>query len=139
MARSDFITQTTKKLEYFSDFKDNFTKHPITNQLVKVTNEDAVAQSIRNLILTDMGEIPFTPSRGSNIRKSLFMPFGPFVIEDITKAVSDTIKHSEPRAQVLSIVVYESEAQNAVGINIVFSVINSVQPSSLNLILKRPR
>jgi phage baseplate assembly protein W len=139
MARSDYITQTAKKLEYFSDFKDNFTKHPITNQLVKVTNEDAVAQSIRNLILTDAGEIPFVPSRGSSIRKSLFMPFGPFVVEDITRAVADTIKHSEPRAQVLSINVYESEAQNAVGINIIFSVINSTQPRSLDVILKRVR
>lgn len=139
MSRNDFITQTEKKLEYYSDFTDDFLKHPVTNQLVKVTNEQAVIQSIKNLIQTNLGEWPFRPDLGSNIRRSLFDLYGPFLVEDMKIAISDVIKHSEPRAKLLQVDIYEAEGLNAIGASIMFQIINQPQPSTLDIVLKRVR
>jgi len=137
--RNEFITQTSKQLDYYIDFTDNILKHPVTNQIVTLTNEEAVTQSIKNLVLTNQGEWPFRPDIGCNIRRALFDHFGPFLIEDLTNAIRDTIRHSEPRANLLQVNIYEAEGQNSIGVNIIFTIINHTQPISLDLILKRVR
>ena len=139
MARNDYHTPTAKRLEYYSDFMDDFVKHPVTNELVLVTNEDAVAQSLRNIILTDLGEWPFRPYVGSNIRASLFQNYGPFMVEDLTRAISDAIKNCEPRARVQGIQIYENQSSGEVGCNLMFTTINSVDIQKLSLVLKRVR
>lgn len=139
MARNDYHTPTAKKLEYYADFMDDFVKHPVTSELVLVTNEDSVAQSLRNIILTDLGEWPFRPSVGSNIRASLFQNYGPFMVEDLTRAISDAVKNCEPRAQVKGIQIYENQSNGEIGCNLMFTTINSVEIQKLSLIFKRVR
>ena len=51
-SRADKFTQTQKKQVLFSDFLDNFDRVPFNNQLAKVTNENAVRQSITCLLYT---------------------------------------------------------------------------------------
>ena len=47
-------------------------KHPITRDLIALSNERAISRSIRNLVLTALGERPFQPRLGSQISRSLF-------------------------------------------------------------------
>ncbi len=139
MARNDYHTPTAKRLEYYSDFMTDFVKHPVTSELVLVTNEDSVAQSLRNIILTDLGEWPFRPSVGSNIRASLFQNYGPFMVEDLTRAITDAVKNCEPRAKIVGLQIYENQANGEIGVNLMFTTINSTEVFSLNQILKRAR
>ena len=60
----------------YSDFTNNFSRHPITNQLVMLNNEDSVRQTFKNLILTNIGERFFNPFFGSNVEKTEFELFG---------------------------------------------------------------
>ena len=85
LSRADVISQTQKKIETYSDFSTNFIKHPVTNELILIKNEDSVRQAFKNLILTNIEERMFSPFFGSNVRRSLFDPFGPFLIEDLRR------------------------------------------------------
>ena len=64
ITRADTLTATQKKLEYYSDFLDNFDRSPIGNELGRAVNEKSVNQSIRNLLFTDYGERMFQPTIG---------------------------------------------------------------------------
>ena len=139
MARAQYTTPTAKQLEYFADIADDLLKHPVTGDVVRSTNEEAIARSIRHLLLTDRGEWPFRPDLGSDIRKSLFQPFGPFLVEDLTRTVGECIKRYEPRASVVRIDIYDAEAQGGVGVNVLFQTINDPNTYKLNVILTRVR
>ena len=139
MPRSSHITPTANQLEYYSDIADNFLKHPLTGDLVRTTNEDAVARSIRHILLTDRGEWPFRPALGSDIRKALFQPFGPFLVEDLQTAIREAVKVHEPRAEIVSLTIYEAQADGGIGINLLFTVINDTTVYKLNVILTRER
>jgi len=99
MARADLYTQTQKKQEYFSDFLTSFDKHPISDDTARVTNENAVSQSIKNLVLTNYGERLYNSEIGSNVYKSLFEPYSQFTADDIIRHISDTIKAKETRRE----------------------------------------
>lgn len=137
--RADKITETLFVQQTYSDFATNFTVHPITEQLVVLKNADSVKQSIKNLILTSLGEKPFNPLFGSNINKSLFELFGPFFIEDVKRYVTLAIQQFEPRVNLLSVDVTQGSNENGVTVNIVFSLINTTQPISISIYVKRVR
>ena len=136
--RADKFTQTNKE-EYFVDFLNNFDTHPIHSTLAKVVNENSVKQSIRNLILTDLGERLFQPNIGSNIRRALFEPNDIITSENITHYVTSTITQNERRAILLSVNVYPRPDQYSFNVNIIFSLINSNIPIQMTVILTRVR
>lgn len=138
-SRADAISQLEKKVETYSDFPNSFSKHPITDELVVIKNEASLRQAFKNLILTNIGERAFNPFFGSNIKRTLFEPFGPFVREDIIRYVRDSAKAFESRINVLGIEVKDNQDKNGIEVNIVFSIINNPEPVSLNIFLKRVR
>lgn len=69
---SEKYTATSKKIEYYSDFSTDFDIHPGKKDLTRVTNEDAVKRSIRNLIITNTGERLFQPALGADLSRLLF-------------------------------------------------------------------
>ena len=139
ITRAQAITQTQKKVETYSDFTNNFIKHPITNELVTIKNEDSVRQAFKTLILTNIGERFFNPFFGSNVNRTLFENFGPFMIEDINRYISMAAKQFESRITLLGVNVIDNSDQNGIKINVVFSIINNPEPVSLSIFLKRVR
>ena len=56
----------------FKDINLSFKRHPVTNDLVVIKNEDAIKKSVKNIIFTILGDKPFEPNFGSVISRSLF-------------------------------------------------------------------
>ena len=56
----------------FKDINLSFKRHPVTNDLVVIKNEDAIKQSVKNIIFTILGEKPFLPLFGSKLNSALF-------------------------------------------------------------------
>lgn len=149
--RADVITQTQKKRELFSDFLDSFAASPIGGNLAKVTNENAVRQSIKNLILTNLGGIDintnsrlagerlFQPLIGSDVNRTLFEPNNVLTESLLINSIENTIKTYEPRAEQISVKILPSNDEHYLIINIVFSVINNPSPIDLTLNLRRVR
>ena len=73
----------------FKDLAISFEANPNTNDFSAVTNENAIKQSIRNLVLTSFGERPFQPTIGSRVRGLLFEPFDVFMSEDLKDEISN--------------------------------------------------
>ena len=98
----------------FKDLAISFEANPNTNDFSAVTNENAIKQSIRNLVLTSFGERPFQPTIGSRVRGLLFEPFDVFMSEDLKDEISNTIERLEPRVELVDVDVRLSEDEHSI-------------------------
>jgi phage baseplate assembly protein W len=137
--RADNFTQTKLIPDLFSDFLDDLTPHPITKDLVRVKNEQSIKQALKNLLLTNLGERRFNPNFGSDVNNSLFEPNDVILQENLRNAITNAIRFHEPRVNLLSVQIYNYSEEDRLAVNLIFSIINSVTPQSLNLILRRVR
>lgn len=129
---------SAKKVIY-SDMFNDFVINPVTGDLAKKTNEDAVKQSIRNLILTGRGERPFQPDVGSDIYQMLFENITPDTLNLLETMISETIENFEPRCELVEVSVTSLVDSNDLNARIVFSLINSNNEIELITPLTRAR
>lgn len=137
--RADALTGTTKQKEYFSDFLTGFDMTPFGNQLGRVTNEQAVNQSLRNLIKTNLGERLFQPTVGSDVYAMLFENNFSEIVSNLELFIKTTIENNEPRANLLGVEVKDQGNENALEISIYYTLINNPEPITLTVLLKRVR
>lgn len=137
--RADNFTQTKKLPDLFSDFLNDLTPHPITKDIVRVKNDSSIKQSIKNIVLTNLGERLFQPNIGSNVYNALFEPNDIILSENIKMTIRSAIAFHEPRAQVINVEVFSFAEEDRLAINIYFSIINSTIIETVNLILRRVR
>ena len=124
MSRADKFTPKNKKQELYSDFLNNFDQNPVTGFLARVTNEEAVKQAIKNIILTSVGERFYDSNKGSKIKQSLFDIFDPSNLEIIKIQAKEAIEVYEPRAIIQDIRFNPDLDRNAYYMTIIYSVIN---------------
>ena len=139
MSKVQVVTANTFKKVVYSDFFTDFSVHDNTGQLNRKTNEDAVKQSIRNLLLTDYYERPMQPELGSNLKSLLFENFTPTTQIKAKAYIADVFENHEPRAELLETIINYNHAQQTLSVSIHFRIINSTEPTRLDLVLERTR
>jgi phage baseplate assembly protein W len=123
----------------WADLDLDFTKHPITKDVVRKTNVEAVKRSVRNLIRTNRYERPFHPEIDGGVTRHLFALSTAHTKYDIKKAVEQCLANFEPRAEVIDVDVTGDLDANGFHVSIFFRVINSPDPVEVSLFLKRIR
>lgn len=139
LTRSETLTGSNKKTEYYSDFLNSFAKTPAGNQLARVTNERSINQSLKNLILTNLGERLFQPYIGSNVTASLFENNYEEDLNDIEFYIENTIKNNEKRVNLIGVDVSNGNSEHELIVSIVYNTINNPEPVTFDYILKRVR
>ena len=133
------LTPRTRSQEFFSDFTRNLETIPGRKDLSRKINENAVKESIYNLVMTDRGERLFQPSIGCDIRGSLFENIDANTILVLKESIKYTINTFEPRCNLRNVEVEANIETNELRVKIVFSVINSTNTSELTIDLNRVR
>lgn len=140
VTRADTLTGTKKQREFFSDFVTSFSKTPLGNQLGRVTNEQAVNQSLRNLIKTNLSERLFQPLVGSDILKSLFENNTQENADLLELFVENTVKNNEPRVNLIQTIINTDLLEtNSLEISLIYNLINNPEEITLTILLKRVR
>ena len=129
----------TQKEIYFSDFLFDFKKNPHTKDLVRVTNEQSVINSVKKILKTNHFEVPYNAFFGANISHYLFEPYSPTTEMEIKNEIKFAIENFEPRAQLLDIVVNGRPDDNALDITLTISIINNPTPITVTTTLVRIR
>tara|TARA_B100001093_G_scaffold183921_1_gene176565 strand:- start:21082 stop:21480 length:399 start_codon:yes stop_codon:yes gene_type:complete len=130
---------TQSNREIYSDFRNDFAIHPIRKDILKNTNENAVKQSIMNILQTSQGERLFQPTFGGDLRAYLFENVTPFTEKSIQNAIISTIENYEPRAGLIDVIVSANPDLNQYSVSVTFYVINKEEPIQLDFILDRVR
>jgi len=80
----------------------SFKVNPLTDDLIAIKNQTAIARSLRNLVLTAPGERFFNEELGSKVNKLLFENLDDITASSIKDEIENTIKNFEPRVKLLS-------------------------------------
>jgi hypothetical protein len=123
----------------YKDFDTLFDIHPVTRKLNVLTNVDAVARSVKNLVLTNKGERPYQPFLGCDVRNRLFELNDGFTEDEIVENIEEVIGEYEPRAELIDVIANVRPDQNAVDVSITFRVINQTGQTTINLLLEKVR
>ena len=139
MSKVGQTTEVTTKTNFYSDLFNDFSRHAQTGELNRKTNENAVKQSVRNLLLTNKGERLFQPTVGSNLKALLFENATPFINQMLHDYILETIDNHEPRAEFLFADLSFDHDRNSANIDVTFSIINTGVQATLPLFIERTR
>lgn len=137
--RAQTLIEGNKKSEFYSDFLTSFSKTPVGNQLAKVVNERSINQSLKNIILTDVGERLFQPNFGSNVRALLFENNVEENLSTLEYYISNSIALNEPRVNLIELNLSTGETEHELVVNIIYNTINNPEPVLFTYIFKRVR
>ena len=123
----------------YSDLNLLFSKHPLTGDVTKKQDEEAVKASLRNLISTRHYERPFHPEIGCQIHSLLFENFTPVTLQVMKKTIFDAVEKFEPRVTVLDVKIRDRADENRIDLDIIFRLNNSERPITVSTFLTRVR
>jgi phage baseplate assembly protein W len=103
-------------------------------------NENAIARSIRNLVLTEKGERFFNNSLGSGVNRLLFESIDVITASAIKDEVSNTIENYEPRVNLIGVDVSPDYDNLEFNITIRYYIVGiDTQPQQLSFALQPTR
>lgn len=123
----------------FADLDLNFSPHPVTGDLVQKIDENSIKQALKNLLQIRHFEKPFHSEIGSPLRELLFEPVTPLTEKMARRAIIDIISNFEPRVAIIDVNVIASDENNSLYINLVFRIVNTERPITLDFVLERTR
>ena len=81
----------------FKDISLSFSRHPVTNDLVALRNEDAIKKSVINLCRTRLNERFFNELLGTRIEDSLFDLNNDDIAAVLETEIETLLENYEPR------------------------------------------
>mgnify|MGYP001025001847 CR=1 FL=1 len=129
----------TARQSVYSDFDLSLKPHPNTGDITTLRDINSVRQSIKNLILTNPGDRPFSPNLGSGVRGLLFEPVDAFTALDIKEVIETVVSNFESRAQLLDVTVTDEADNNRYRVQIQFQIITSLDTGEVDFYVERLR
>ena len=113
----------------FKDVSLTLQSNPLTRDILTITNERAIARSIRNLVLTQKGERFFNSQLGSEVSRLLFENLDRNTSIFIRNEIEYVITTFEPRVTLLELDVNPNYDENQFDIVIKYRIIGIDVPT----------
>ncbi len=124
----------------FRDISATFQINPLNDDLIALKNENAIARSVRNLIMTIPGDKPFQPEIGSRITEMLFENMDTITSNVIRSEIQNTLNNFEPRISLKEVNVEPNFDDNEYNVTINYLIVGidvDVQQLSFALVPTR--
>ena len=113
----------------FKDIGSTFQVNPLSNDLLAIKNETAIARSVRNLVFTLQGEKFFNPDLGSRVSRALFENIDGISASIIKDEIENTIDRYEPRVDLIDVIVEPNYDNNEFNVTIDYTIIGIDLPT----------
>ena len=113
----------------FKDINLSFKRHPVTNDVVAIRDEDAIKRSVKNIIFTILGEKPFEPDFGSVISRSLFDLNTNLNEIRISDEIKQSLLNYEPRIDNIEVTVSVYPESNELNCIIQYDIVGIPAPT----------
>ena len=108
--------------------------------MIAVTNANAIARSVRNLILTKKGEKPFEPNLGSGVYDLLFENMDKQTATVIRDEIILVLENYEPRIDIIEVLVKPNYDEGAMDVTLQYEIVGiDVPAQELTLALEPTR
>ena len=120
----------------YKDLSMSFKSNPLTDDLIGLKNESAIARSIRNLVFTQKGEKFFDPNFGSEASAALFENIYEVTAITIQDDIEYMINTHEPRVDVINVEAIPNYDNNQFDLVVVYQIIGAdTPPQQLEFVL----
>ena len=120
----------------FKDLSMTFQTNPLNNDLIGLKNANAIARSVRNIVMTIPGEKPFNQNFGSRISGLLFENVDNITATAISDEIRESVTNYEPRVSLISVVVNPNFDNNSFDAVVKYNIIGAeVPPQELEFAL----
>ncbi len=113
----------------FKDISMTFQSNPLNNDLIALKNANAIARSVRNIVMTIPGERFFQPSFGSGVNRVLFNNMDEISASILEDEIRNSIRNYEPRVRLRSLKVQANFDNNAFDTVVTYDIIGADIPS----------
>ena len=135
-------SSTNKSKRSINNYKDldlNFTRNPVTNDVTRIEDIDAVKRSVKNLVQTNFYERPFHPELGCGIRELLFENYTPIIGIFLKRKIAEVINRYEPRVSLVNVTLDDDPDRNRLKVSLYFYVQNIPDAVVIETFLQRLR
>ncbi|MBJ23065.1 MAG: hypothetical protein CMB64_00190 [Euryarchaeota archaeon] len=112
----------------FKDISMSFKYNPLSGDLIALKNENAIARSVRNIVLTTPGEKLHDPDYGSNISFILFENVDEVSAVAIRDEIQSSLKNYEPRIELIDVAVEPDYDNNQFDCTINYNIVGIDMP-----------
>ena len=91
------IDESRASSKGFRDISLSFSRHPVTNDIAILVDEDAIKRSVMNLVRTKVGERFYNPLLGSRIEDQMFEIAGSDAAMELEDDIVLLLDNFEPR------------------------------------------
>ena len=128
-----------KRSRSFRDISLSFKRHPITNDVTFLRNEDAIKRSVINLVRTRVGERFFNDLLGTSVGDALF-ELNSFDNDVLREEIITLLKNYEPRIELTNVFVEGQDDTNELFIQIDYDIVGLPLPTqAIEFILQPSR
>jgi phage baseplate assembly protein W len=125
---SDYNTEQYQPIITTTDiYRDVHTRfiHPVTGDVMISSDIDAIKNSVKNIVLTEIGSRPFNPEFGTQVKSLLFENIDAITQRQITIEIENGILKFEPRISNFNVKTTANGDNNSYDIRITFQTIYS--------------
>lgn len=124
----------------FKDVSMTFQNNPLTNDLIILKNENAIARAVRNIVFTIPGEKFFNEGFGSNISRSLFENIDDISASIISDEIRQSLENYEPRIRLIDVQSFPDYDNNSYDVKIIYEITGADIPAQqLEFVLQPTR
>ena len=124
----------------FKDISLSFKRHPVTNDILALTNEDAIKRSVRNLVETINEERFFNSLLGSRVKESLFEVPDNTIRATLKSQIENSILNFEPRVNLTDVIINHPNDTNDLEVTVRYDIVGQEStPQEITFILQPTR
>ena len=124
----------------FKDISLSFTKHPVTNDLIILKNEDAIKKSVINLVRTRLNERFFNDLIGTSVDNTLFELGNSDIFSFLEEEITTLLNNFEPRILLRNVEIETPDDTNDLNIKITYDIVGLPFPTqNIEFILQPTR
>lgn len=124
----------------FKDISLSFVRNPVTNDILAITDADAIKKSVINLVRTRTGERFYNSLLGSQVEDSMFELQSQETAINLELDIKTLLSNYEPRISVQTVQVTYPEDSNDLNIRISYNIIGiSIPAQTVEFILQPTR
>jgi phage baseplate assembly protein W len=127
----------TSRIKGWKDLDLSLTLHPIRKDIIPLKDDNAIKNAVKNLLITNFYERPFSRDIGANLRALLFQPADVITEISLKENIKRVIKKYEQRVVTTGIDV--KFVDNDVQILVLFKIKEFDSNESVEIVLRRLR
>jgi phage baseplate assembly protein W len=129
----------TSRVKGWRDLDLSLKLHPIRKDIIPLKDDNAIKNAVKNLLISNFYERPFSKDIGANLRALLFETDDAITEISIRENIRRVIRKYEQRVLIKDIRVQNMDDQNAYRITVSFKIKEDDTRQDVEIVLRRLR